>query len=149
MQSDSGTPIEILLVDDDPGDVTLTRKAMEKAKIRINLKVSANGQDALAYLHRKPPYTESVRPDLILLDLNMPRMNGTEVLEQIRADAGLKTIPVVVLTTSNAKEDIAKSYELGANCFITKPVGLAEFAKVVKSIEQFWFTVVKLSTKAD
>ncbi len=135
---------EILLVEDDPGDVDLTRETMAETKVMIHLHVVGDGLEALAFLRREGEYAHAPRPDLILLDLNLPRMDGRTFLGEIRADDKFKSIPVVVLTTSRAEEDIIKSYRLGANCYITKPVGLAEFARVVNAIEDFWFTIVRL-----
>jgi two-component system, chemotaxis family, response regulator Rcp1 len=137
-------PIEVLLVEDNPGDVRLTREALKEGKVSNNLAVAENGVEALAYLRREGQYVDSVRPDLILLDLNLPRKDGREVLEEIKADASLRNIPVVVLTSSEAEQDILRAYELHANCYISKPVDLDQFVKVVKSIEDFWFTIVKL-----
>lgn len=134
----------ILLVEDDPGDVELTQYTIEKSKIFIDLRVVGDGVEALAFLRQEGKYGGVPRPDLILLDLNMPRMDGRTFLAEMRADEELKAIPVVVLTTSQAEEDIIKSYRLGANCFVTKPVGLAEFTRVVNAIEDFWFTIVRL-----
>jgi two-component system, chemotaxis family, response regulator Rcp1 len=139
-------PIEVLLVEDNPGDVRLTREALKEGKVRNNLAVAENGVEALAYLRREGRYTDVTRPDLILLDLNLPRKDGRQVLEEIKADATLRNIPVVVLTSSEAEQDILKAYALHANCYITKPVDLDQFVKVVKSIEDFWFTIVKLPT---
>lgn len=137
-------PIKILLVDDDPGDVDLTREMFEEQKIAVNLQVAVDGVEALAYLRREGEYGRAVRPDIILLDLNMPRKDGREVLAELKHDDDLKTIPVVVLTTSEAEEDVLKAYQHGANCYITKPVDLAQMAKIATSIDDFWFTVVKL-----
>jgi chemotaxis family two-component system response regulator Rcp1 len=132
-------PIEILLVEDNPADVRLTQEALREGKVKNNLRVARDGEEALAYLR-----TTTVRPDLILLDLNLPRRDGREVLQEIKNDPKLKTIPVVVLTTSAAEIDIVRTYELHANCYITKPVDLDQFIKVVKSIDDFWLTIVKL-----
>lgn len=140
-------PIDVLLVEDDPGDVDLTRETMEESKILANLHVVENGIEAMAFLRKEGVYADACTPDMILLDLNMPRMDGRQVLEELRQDETLKAIPVVVLTTSTSDEDIVRSYNLGANCYVAKPTGLDEFMKVVKSIENFWFTVVKLPTK--
>lgn len=140
----TGTHIEILLVEDDPGDVDLTRECLEEAKVMVNLNVVEDGVEAVAYLRQERQYANAVRPDLILLDLNLPKKDGREVLRDIKTDKHLKHIPVVVLTTSDADEDILKSYNLGANCYVTKPVGLDQFARIVQTIESFWFTVVKL-----
>jgi two-component system response regulator len=134
----------ILLVEDDPADVELTQYTLAKSKIFIDLRVVGDGVEALAFLRREGKYADAPQPDLILLDLNLPRMDGRTFLSEMRADDHLKAIPVVVLTTSQTEEDIVKSYRLGANCYITKPVGLAEFAKVVDAIEDFWFTIVRL-----
>lgn len=145
MSSDEmGRPIEILLVEDSDTDVLLTREAFHDAKIRNVLHVVEHGEDALAFLRNEGTYTDAPRPDLILLDLNLPRMNGRELLAKIKADEGLKPIPVVVLTTSKQEEDIIESYSLHANCYITKPVDFEKFTGVVGKIEQFWFTVVTL-----
>jgi CheY-like chemotaxis protein len=140
----AGQPIEILLVEDNPGDVRLTREAFKDGKMHTHLTVVTNGEDALALLHRQGPYAEAPRPGLILLDLNLPRKSGREVLAEIKADEHLRRIPVVVLTSSQAEQDILESYDLNANCYISKPVDLDQFIKVVKSIEDFWLTVVKL-----
>ncbi len=136
--------VQILLVEDDPGDVELTRETMADSKVVTRLHVVEDGLEAMAFLRREGKYAEAPRPDLILLDLNLPRMDGRTLLAEIRADNNLKSIPIVVLTTSQAEEDIVKSYRLGANCYITKPVGLAEFARVVNTVEEFWFTIVRL-----
>lgn len=140
----TGRPIEILLVEDNPGDVDLTREMVEASKVRNIIRNVTDGVEALAYLRRQPPYTKAVRPDLILLDLNIPRMDGRAVLSEVKQDPDLKDIPVVVLTTSEAESDILKSYQLYANCYITKPVDLNKFATIIRSIEDFWLTVVKL-----
>jgi chemotaxis family two-component system response regulator Rcp1 len=142
-------PIEILLVEDNPGDVDLTREALESGKIKNMLHVVVNGEEAMAFLRRKGKYTNAPRPDLVLLDLNLPRMDGREVLNEIKSDDDLKRIPVVVLTSSKAEEDILKVYNLHANCYITKPIDLLQFLKVVHVIEDFWFTIVKLPPKED
>jgi CheY-like chemotaxis protein len=140
----SHTAVEILLVEDNPGDVRLTREALRDGKVRNNLNVVDDGVKALAYLRREGEYANVHRPDLILLDLNLPRMSGREVLTQIKGDPDLRSIPVVVLTTSQAEQDIVRAYELNANCYVTKPVDLDQFINVVKSIEDFWLTIVKL-----
>lgn len=140
----SSRPVEILLVEDNPGDVRLTREALKEGKIRNNLNVVGDGVEALRYLRREGPYAESTRPDLILLDLNLPRMDGREVLEAVKADPSLRLIPVVVLTSSAAEQDIVRAYDLHANCYVSKPVDLDQFIHVVKSIEDFWFSIVKL-----
>lgn len=139
-----GRPIEILLVEDSPGDVRLTREALLDAKIANNLHVAVDGDVALDFLRRRAPHENAPSPDLVLLDLNLPRKDGREVLAEIKSDPALKRIPVVVLTTSQAERDIVESYELHANCFVTKPVDFAQFMTVVRSIQDFWFTVVKL-----
>ena len=136
--------IEILLVEDSPTDVLMTQEALEQAKLLNHLHVVEDGVEALAFLYRQGPYAAAPRPDLILLDLNLPRKNGQEVLAELKADQDLKLIPVVILTTSKADEDIAKSYGLHANCYIAKPVGFASFVEVVQAIEYFWFGVVTL-----
>ncbi len=136
--------VNILLVEDDPADVELTRETMADSKVVTHLHVVEDGMEAMSFLRREGKYVEAPRPDLILLDLNLPRKDGRTLLAEIRADDSLKTIPVVVLTTSQAEEDIVRTYRLGANCYITKPVGLAEFSRVVNSIEEFWFTIVRL-----
>lgn len=137
-------PIEVLLVEDNPGDVRLTREALKEGKLRISLNVVGDGLEAMAYLRRQGSFTGAAIPDLILLDLNLPKKDGREVLEEIKADPGLMPIPVVILTTSEAEEDILRSYNLHANCYITKPVDIDQFVKIVKVIEDFWFTIVKL-----
>ncbi|MEO8393067.1 MAG: response regulator [Chloroflexota bacterium] len=139
--------IEILLVEDNPGDVRLTIEGLNEGKVNHHLSVARDGLEALAYLHREAPFTEAVRPDVILLDLNLPKKNGHEVLAEIKADPALKRIPVVVLTTSKADEDIMHSYDLHANCYIPKPVDLEQFMAVVQAIETFWLTIVKLPSK--
>jgi two-component system, chemotaxis family, response regulator Rcp1 len=136
--------IEILLVEDNPGDVDLTREALETSKMRNTLHVVGDGEAAMAFLRREGKYAAVPRPDLVLLDLNLPKKNGREVLAEIKSDADLKRIPVVILTTSRAEEDILKTYNLYANCYITKPIDLNQFIKVVQAIEDFWFTIVKL-----
>ncbi|HEX7364715.1 MAG TPA: response regulator [Dehalococcoidia bacterium] len=140
----TGKAIEILIVEDNPGDVRLTKEAMKDAKVLNELHVVKDGVEALAFLRRQGKYASAVRPDLILLDLNLPKKDGRAVLAEIKEDPQLKLIPVVVLTISKAEEDIIKSYELHANCYITKPVDLEQFMEVVKAIENFWLTVVKL-----
>jgi two-component system, chemotaxis family, response regulator Rcp1 len=137
-------PIVILLVEDSPGDIRLTREAFKDAKVHISLHVATDGAKAMAFLNREGEHVDAPHPDLILLDLNLPKKDGREVLEEIKASPTLKTIPVVILTTSSSETDILRSYMLHANCYITKPVGLAGFLKVVKSIDGFWLSVVKL-----
>lgn len=138
------TPIEILLVEDSPGDVRLTQEAMRDAKVKNNLHVVSDGMEATSFLWRQGKHVHALRPDLILLDLNLPKKGGREVLEEIKKDPSLKSIPVVVLTTSAAEEDILRSYQLHANCYITKPVDLDQFLRVVKTIDNFWLAIVKL-----
>jgi two-component system, chemotaxis family, response regulator Rcp1 len=138
------TAFEVLLVEDSPGDVRLTRESFKDAKVHINLHVASDGVEAMAVLHREGKYKDVPRPDLILLDLNLPKKSGREVLEEIKADSALMSIPVVILTTSASDEDVLRSYLLHANCFITKPVDLAGFLKVVQSIDNFWLSIVKL-----
>jgi CheY-like chemotaxis protein len=139
--------VEILLVEDNPGDVRLTQEALKSDRLWNTLQVVRDGVEAMAYLRREGEFRGAVRPDLILLDLNLPRKDGREVLAEIKADDDLKLIPVVVLTTSQAEEDILKAYGSHANCYITKPVDLAKFMAVVKSIEHFWFAIVRLPPK--
>jgi len=136
----ASSPVEVLLVEDNPGDVRLTREALRDAKVRNTLHVASDGVEAMAFLRR----AEAPRPDVILLDLNLPKMNGREVLQEIKRDPALQDIPVVVLTTSQAEQDIVESYRLRANAYVTKPVGLQQFLAVVQSIEHFWFEIVKL-----
>lgn len=139
-----GKPIEILMVEDNLGDVRLTVEALKEAKVHINLSVVEDGREALAFLYQEGKHTAAPRPDLILLDLNLPRIDGRDVLERIKSDPDLGRIPVVILTTSQAEEDILRTYDLHANCYVTKPVDLDQFVKVVKSIETFWLTIVRL-----
>ena len=137
-------PIEILLIEDNAGDARLAKEALRDAKVANNLNWVPDGVEAMAYLRREGQYGKAPRPDLILLDLNLPRKDGREVLSAIKADDKLKRIPVVILTTSQAEEDILKAYHLNANCYISKPVDLDQFIKVVRTIEDFWLTIVKL-----
>lgn len=141
---DNGMPIVVLLVEDSPGDVRLTQEAFRDANRSVHLHVSADGVEAMAFLRREGIHAKAPRPDLILLDLNLPKMDGREVLAQIKMDENLKTIPTVILTTSEAEVDIAKSYQLQANCYLSKPVQLDAFESLVKSINDFWLTKVKL-----
>lgn len=136
--------VDILLVEDNPGDVRLTQIALRDSKIANRLDVAEDGVEAMAYLRKQGKYADAVTPDIILLDLNLPRKNGREVLEEIKSDDYLKRIPVVILTTSDDEKDILASYNLHANCYITKPVDLARFVEIVKTIEYFWLTIVKL-----
>lgn len=137
-------PVEILLVEDSPGDIRLTQEAFKEGKLLNSLHVVNDGVEALAFLRRQGKYTKAPRPDLILLDLNLPKKDGREVLAEMKADEDLRRIPVVVLTISEAEEDILKSYHLYANCFITKPVEFTKFMDVVRAIEDFWFSIVTL-----
>jgi two-component system, chemotaxis family, response regulator Rcp1 len=141
-------PLEVLLVEDSPGDVRLTREAFRDAKVHIKLHVASDGTKAMAFLKREGEQADAPRPDLILLDLNLPKKDGRQVLEEIKESPTLKSIPVVILTTSSSEADILTSYMLHANCYITKPVGLEGFLKVVRSIDNFWLTVVKLPREA-
>ena len=140
----SGRPVEILLVEDNPGDVGLTRETLKDSKLLNHMTVVGDGVEAMALLRREGKYADTIRPDLILLDLNLPKKDGREVLKEIKTDEQLRRIPVVVLTTSSAEQDILKTYDLHANCYITKPVNLDQFTEVVKAIEEFWFTIVRL-----
>jgi len=137
-------PIHILLVEDSLGDVRLTKEAMKEAKVSNKIDVVSDGEEAIQFLRRKGKYSAAERPDVILLDLNLPRKTGLEVLKEIKEDTSLRRIPVVVITTSRAEQDIVKSYDLHANCYITKPVDLGQFLEVVRSIDDFWLAIVKL-----
>ena len=137
-------PVEILLVEDNPGDVRLTQESLKAGKILNHLNVVKDGEEAMAFLCRQGEHSKAPRPDLILLDLNLPKMDGREVLAHVKADDRFKRIPIVVLTSSNAEQDILKSYDLHANCYVTKPVDLEQFGLVVKTIEEFWLAIVKL-----
>ena len=138
------SPAHILLVEDNPGDVRLTIEALKEGKIVNNLSVVVDGEEAIAFLRRKGCYANVSRPDVVLLDLNLPKKDGREVLAEMKNDPVLRTIPIVVLTTSRAEQDVLRSYNLGANCYVIKPIDLAQFAEVVQSIEQFWFAIVTL-----
>ncbi len=142
-------PVEVLLVEDNPGDVRLTKEAFKDGKICNRLNVAGDGVEALAFLRREGRYANAPRPDLILLDLNLPKKDGRDVLAEIKAEEDLKRIPVVVLTTSNAEKDVLRTYDLHANCYIIKPVDFSQFITVIKTIEDFWFNVVKLSRGGD
>lgn len=142
-----GKTVEILLIEDNPGDVRLTREVLKEGKIWNNLNVVEDGVQALNFLHREGKYVHAPHPDLILLDLNLPKKDGREVLAAIKLDATLKRIPVIVLTTSQAEEDILNAYDLYANCYITKPIDLDQFTTVIRSIENFWLTIVKLPSE--
>jgi CheY-like chemotaxis protein len=137
-------PVEILLAEDNPGDAKLTRKALEQGKVINNLHVVTDGVDAMAYLRQEGEYADKPRPDLVLLDLNMPRKDGREVLQDIKSDEDLRRIPVVVMTSSEAEEDIVQSYDLHANAYVTKPIDFDGFLDVVGSLEDFWLSVVKM-----
>ena len=137
-------PIDVLLVEDNPGDVRLTQEAFQDANPSVHLHVASDGVEAMAFLRREGAHAKAPRPDLVLLDLNLPKMDGREVLAHIKKDEGLKTIPTVILTTSDAEADISKSYQLQANCYLTKPVQLSTFEALVKSVNDFWLTKAKL-----
>ncbi len=143
----STAPIEILMVEDNPGDVRLAREALKGGKVWNNLHVVEDGVAALDFLYRREPYSQAPRPDMILLDLNLPRKDGREVLAAIKADRKLQSIPVIVLTSSQAEEDILRAYHLSANCYITKPVDFGQFIKIVRTIEEFWLMIVALPPK--
>jgi two-component system, chemotaxis family, response regulator Rcp1 len=143
MRSDA-RPIEILLVEDNPGDVRLTQEALREGRIRNRLSVVEDGEEAMRYLRREGEFAQAARPDVVILDLNLPRMNGREVLREMKGDPRLKSIPVVVLSSSEAEQDVVAAYDLHANCYVTKPVDLDQFVRAIQSIEHFWFTIVKL-----
>jgi chemotaxis family two-component system response regulator Rcp1 len=138
--------IDILLVEDNPGDIRLTREVFKEGKVRNNLHVCCDGEEAMDYLQLRGKYTNASRPDLVLLDLNLPRKDGRQVLEEVKQDPILRTIPIVILTTSAAEQDILKSYNLHANCYNTKPVDLNQFVRVVNYIQDYWLEIVKLPT---
>jgi chemotaxis family two-component system response regulator Rcp1 len=140
-------PIEVLLVEDNPADIRLTQEAFKEGRVTNHLSVVSDGVEALEFLRRAPPYEGAPRPDLILLDLNLPKKSGREVLEEIKADPVLRRIPVMILSTSRADQDLQKAYNLHANCYITKPVDLDQFLNVVRSIEHFWFNIVTLPSE--
>ncbi|MBU2570749.1 MAG: response regulator [Gammaproteobacteria bacterium] len=142
-----GRAAEFLLVEDNPGDVRLTKEALTESKVKNNLNVVGDGEEAMAFLRRRGRYAEAPRPDVILLDLNLPKKNGREVLEEIKADPSLKRIPVVIITSSEAEQDVLRTYDLHVNCYVNKPVDLEQFIKVVQSIETFWLTIVKLPSE--
>jgi chemotaxis family two-component system response regulator Rcp1 len=144
MTSRTDRPVELLLVDDNPGDIRLLQEALREGKVPSNRSVATDGSEAMDFLRRSGRFADAARPDLILLDLNLPRKSGMTVLAEIRSDATLSQIPVIVLTSSAAEEDIARAYELRANCYITKPLDLEQFFRVVRAIEDFWLTVAKL-----
>ena len=142
--STRASPVEILLVEDNPGDVRLTKEALKEGKVYSNLHWAKDGVEALEFLRRRGKFSDAPRPDIILLDLNLPKKDGREVLSEIKSDDDLKRIPVVILTTSKAEEDVLRSYQLHANCYVTKPVDLEKFIVVIQSIDRFWLTVVTL-----
>jgi CheY-like chemotaxis protein len=142
-----GSAIELLIVEDDPGDVLLTREALAGSSIPHNLRVVEDGEAAIAYLRQTGVHKDALRPDLVLLDLNLPRLDGREVLAQVKADPALATIPVIVLTTSGAHEDVVRTYELHVNAYVTKPVDLENFTQVVRQVDTFFTTVVRLPTR--
>ena len=142
--TEEGEPIHILLVEDDPGDVLMTREALEESKVVNDLSVAGDGEEALRFLRREGEFAAAPRPDLVLLDLNLPRVDGREVLERIKADETLRRIPVVVLTTSQAEEDVLRSYDLHANAYVTKPVDFEQFVRAVRAIDDFFISVVRL-----
>ena len=144
MQIESGRPVEFVLAEDNPGDVRLTKEALRDSKVLNNLNVVQDGVEALAFLHREGKYADAPRPDVVLLDLNLPKKDGRQVLEVIKSDPALKRIPVVIITSSEAEQDIMRTYDLHANCYVAKPVDLDQFIKVIQSIENFWLTIVKL-----
>ncbi len=137
-------PVDILLIEDSPGDADLAKEALEESKLRNNLFIVTDGIEAMDFLYKKGKYSNMPRPDLIILDLNLPKKDGREVLKEIKLDDKLKRIPVVILTTSKAEEDVLKTYDLHANCYITKPIDLEKFLEVVKAIENFWMSIVVL-----
>jgi len=139
-----GRPANFLLVEDNPGDVRLTQEALKSHKLQNNLHVVTDGEEAMAFLRKQGKYKDAPRPDIILLDLNLPKKDGREVLAEIKSEPSLKTIPVVIISSSEAEQDIIKSYNLNANCYVTKPVNFDQFIKVVQSINDFWLTIVKL-----
>jgi CheY-like chemotaxis protein len=143
-QQDQSKVVDILLVEDNEGDARLAMEAMRDSKIRNNMHHISDGEEAIAFLRKEGKYSKVPRPDLILLDLNLPKKDGRQVLAEIKNDDELKRIPVVILTVSSAEEDILKTYNLHANCYITKPIDLSQFMKVVRSVEDFWLTIVKL-----
>lgn len=148
MTAEALRPVEILLIEDNPGDVELTREALTESAVRSSINVVRDGESALAFLRRQGPYAHAPRPDLILLDLNLPGLDGRAVLTAIKADPLLRAIPVVVLSSSEAEDDVTRAYELLANCYVAKPVSFGRFSEVIRAIEQFWFSVVKLPGSA-
>jgi CheY-like chemotaxis protein len=149
MEHVSVRPIDILLIEDNPGDARLTQEALREGRVRNRLSHVIDGVEAMAFVRREPPFADAPRPDLILLDLNLPRKDGREVLAELKADPRLRLIPVVVLTTSEAEQDILRAYELHGNCYITKPVDLEKFLHIVRAVENFWLAIVKLPVRQD
>ena len=149
MEHISVRPIEILLIEDNPGDARLTQEALREGRVSNRLSHVIDGVEAMAFVRREPPFVDAPRPDLILLDLNLPRKDGREVLAELKADPRLRLIPVVVLTTSEAEQDILRTYELHGNCYITKPVDLEKFLHIVRAVESFWLAIVKLPGRRD
>ncbi len=143
----TGKQVDILLIEDNPGDARLAQEALKEAKVDNEISVVEDGVEAMAYLRRQGKYAGAPRPDLILLDLNLPRKSGREVLAEVKGDEDLKRIPVVVMTVSRDEEDVLKAYNLHANCYITKPIDFAQFVRITKSLEEFWFTIVRLPSK--
>ena len=143
-ESSAGHPIEVLLVEDDPGDVLMTQEAFRDYKIANNLNVVTNGEDAISYLRKEGAFANAIAPDLVLLDLNLPRRDGREVLREVKSDANLRRIPIVVLTTSDAEDDVLRSYELHANAYVRKPVDFEQFVAAVRAIDNFFISVVRL-----
>ncbi len=141
-------PIEILLVEDNPADVRLTQEVMKEIKVLNRMHVVSDGEEALDFLYQRGAHSGAVRPDVVILDLNLPRKNGREVLAEVKADKSLRTIPIVILTVSSAEEDVLRSYELYANCYITKPIDIEQFSKVVRAVEEFWLEIVKLPARS-
>ncbi|HEY7070974.1 MAG TPA: response regulator [Acidimicrobiales bacterium] len=144
MLAEAVRPIEVLLVEDDEGDVLMTREALDEGKVVNRLSVVGDGVEAIAYLRREQPYADATRPDLVLLDLNLPKRDGRQVLEEVKADPDLRRIPIVVLTTSEAEEDVLRSYDLHANAYVTKPVDFDRFVEVIRQIDEFFISVVRL-----
>lgn len=145
--AEPASPVKVLLIEDDEADVTLLRTTLKLAKVHVDLTVVPDGEKALSFLRREPPYAEAARPDLVLLDLNLPKVGGLEVLKALRADSEMKLVPVIVLTTSSAPSDVLKAYDLQANCYLTKPLTLESFMEMVRAFDDFWLTLVKLPSR--